>query len=151
HSLGQMKQFCEKILWLEYGEVKDFGTVDEILPNYEYFLKQWQKMNKKERKAYKQETLENRNHLNFNDTTHIRKKTTDAQPKEESTYSEYPIALIGENKDKHAFIYANPHTANESWSANDYMKEPFYIRHRAFYQDEVYYLLNREMIAVDGV
>src|SRR5699024_5486396 len=145
HSLGQMKQFCEKILWLEYGEVKDFGTVDEILPNYEYFLKQWQKMNKKERKAYKQETLENRNHLIFNDTTHIRKKTTEAQPKEESTYSESPIALIGEIKDKDAFIYENPQNANESWSAKDYMKESFYIRKQAFYQDEIYYLLSREM------
>src|SRR5699024_2131320 len=102
HSLGQMKQFCEKILWLEYGEVKDLGTVDEILLNYEYLLKQRQKMNKKARKAYKQETLENRNHLIFNDTTHLRKKTTAAQPQEESTYSESPIALIGEIKDKDA-------------------------------------------------
>lgn len=151
HSLGQMKQFCEKILWLEYGEVKDYGTVDEVLPNYEYFLKQWQKMNKKERKAYKQETLENRNHLIFNDTTHIRKKTTENQPKEESTYSESPIALIGEIKDKGAFIYENPQNANEFLSAKDYMKESFYIRKQAFYQDEIYYLLSREMSAVDGV
>src|SRR5699024_6008196 len=151
HSLGQMKQFCEKILWLEYGEVKDFGTVDEILPNYEYFLKQWQKMNKKERKAYKQETLENRNHLIFNDKTHIRKKTTDNHHKEENTYSESTIALIVEIKDKDAFIYEDPQNANESWSAKEYMKESFYIRKQAFCQDEIYYLLSRKMSAVDGV
>src|SRR5699024_9000262 len=94
---------------------------------------------------------ENRNHLIFNDTTHIRKKTTENQPKEESTYSESPIALIGEIKDKDAFIYENPQNANESWSAKGYRKESFYIRKQAFYQDEIYYLLSREMSAVDGV
>src|SRR5699024_4360350 len=44
HSIGQMKQFCEKILWLEYGMVKEFGPVDEVIPNYERFIKKWRKM-----------------------------------------------------------------------------------------------------------
>ena len=26
HSIRQMKQFCEKILWLEFGIVKDYGN-----------------------------------------------------------------------------------------------------------------------------
>src|SRR5690625_1466524 len=38
HSIGQMKQFCEKILWLEFGMVKDYGTVEEVIPRYEAFL-----------------------------------------------------------------------------------------------------------------
>src|SRR5690625_2627784 len=29
HSIGQMKQFCDKILWLEFGIVKDYDTVDK--------------------------------------------------------------------------------------------------------------------------
>ncbi len=55
HSLGQMKQFCEKILWLEFGMVKAYGPVDEIIPQYKDFLKKWKKMNKKERKQYRLE------------------------------------------------------------------------------------------------
>ncbi|MEK3888456.1 teichoic acids export ABC transporter ATP-binding subunit TagH [Bacillus sp. FSL K6-3431] len=58
HSIGQMKQFCEKILWLEYGMVKQFGTVDEVIPKYEEFLKLYQKMSKDEKEAYKQAGLE---------------------------------------------------------------------------------------------
>lgn len=150
HSLGQMKQFCEKILWLEYGEVKDFGPVDEILPNYEYFLKQWQKMNKKERKAYKQETLENRNRLIFNDTTHIRKQPEENKP-EKSTYTESPVALIGEIRDSDAFIFKHPQNADEPAPAKDYMKEAFYIRKQAFYEDEIYYLISRQMSAIHGI
>lgn len=53
HSIGQMKKFCEKVLWLEYGMVKDFGPVEEVLPKYEEFLKNFKKMTKKERRQYK--------------------------------------------------------------------------------------------------
>src|SRR5699024_7384552 len=53
HSIGQMKQFCDKILWLEFGMVKDYGTVEEVIPRYEAFLKRWQKMSKKERETYR--------------------------------------------------------------------------------------------------
>lgn len=52
HSIGQMKQFCEKILWLEYGMVKDYGMVEDVIPKYEKFLKDFRKMSKKERKAH---------------------------------------------------------------------------------------------------
>lgn len=53
HSISQMKQFCEKILWLEYGMVRDYGTVEEVIPKYQKFLKQWKKMSKEERENYK--------------------------------------------------------------------------------------------------
>lgn len=58
HSLGQMKEFCEKILWLEYGMVKNFGTVDEVLPKYKEFLQRWKKMSKKEREEYRNQGYE---------------------------------------------------------------------------------------------
>src|SRR5699024_7486205 len=46
HSLGQMKKFCQKILWIEYGQVKEYGPVNEVLPKYETFLEKWQRMKK---------------------------------------------------------------------------------------------------------
>lgn len=57
HSLGQMKEFCEKLLWLEYGEVKDFGSVEDILPQYQEFLKRYKEMSKEERQCYKEEVM----------------------------------------------------------------------------------------------
>lgn len=57
HSIGQMKQFCEKILWLEYGTVKDFGTVEEVIPKYEDFLLEYKKMTKLDRDQYKKSCL----------------------------------------------------------------------------------------------
>jgi len=57
HSLSQMKQFCDKILWLEYGMVKDFGPVGEIIPKYEKFINSYKKMSQKEKEQYRQEAL----------------------------------------------------------------------------------------------
>lgn len=57
HSLGQMKEFCDKILWLEYGRVKEYGAVEEVLPKYEAFLREFKKMTKKDKKEYKRKHM----------------------------------------------------------------------------------------------
>ncbi|WP_284139002.1 teichoic acids export ABC transporter ATP-binding subunit TagH [Virgibacillus sp. LDC-1] len=57
HSIGQMKQFCDKILWLEFGKVKDYGDVEEVIPKYESFLNDWKKMNKIERQEYRKKAM----------------------------------------------------------------------------------------------
>lgn len=60
HSIGQMKQFCEKILWLEFGMVKEYGTVEEVIPKYQRFLKKWRKMNLNQREQYQTESIQNK-------------------------------------------------------------------------------------------
>lgn len=63
HSISQMKQFCDKILWLEYGMVKDFGPVDEIIPKYEKFLRKYKKMSGKEKQRYREKALQKQKEL----------------------------------------------------------------------------------------
>ncbi len=60
HSLGQVKKFCEKAMWIEYGEVKAFGPIKEVVPQYEAFLRNYKKMSKQEKQAYKEEVLKKR-------------------------------------------------------------------------------------------
>lgn len=38
HNLGQVRQFCTKIAWIEGGKLKDYGELDDVLPKYEAFL-----------------------------------------------------------------------------------------------------------------
>lgn len=57
HAIGQVKTFCQKALWLEYGEVRDYGAVDEIIPKYEDFIKKFKVMSPEEKKAHKEEAL----------------------------------------------------------------------------------------------
>lgn len=58
HSLGQMKKFCDKILWLEFGMVRDFGPTEEIIPKYQEFINKWKKLSKKEKDQYRLEATE---------------------------------------------------------------------------------------------
>lgn len=58
HSIHQVKQFCDKILWLEFGRVREFGPVNEVIPKYEEFIKKWQKLSNKERADYRKKALE---------------------------------------------------------------------------------------------
>ncbi|MGG0276168.1 teichoic acids export ABC transporter ATP-binding subunit TagH [Bacillus rhizoplanae] len=58
HSLGQVKSFCTKALWLEYGEIKDYGPIQEVMPKYESFLKEYKAMSKEEQQKFKKEAME---------------------------------------------------------------------------------------------
>ncbi|WP_047982603.1 teichoic acids export ABC transporter ATP-binding subunit TagH [Ornithinibacillus contaminans] len=57
HSIAQMKKFADKILWLEYGKVKAYGPKQEIIPQYEEFIKEYKQMTGKEKKQYKEMVL----------------------------------------------------------------------------------------------
>lgn len=60
HSMGQVKKFCEKAMWLEAGEIKQYGAIDDVLPNYKKFLKEFKSWPKEKQKNFKQMILEKR-------------------------------------------------------------------------------------------
>ncbi len=55
HSLGQVKKFCDKAAWLEAGEIKAFGSIKEVMPQYEAFIKKYKALSKEEQKKFKDE------------------------------------------------------------------------------------------------
>ncbi|USK38642.1 teichoic acids export ABC transporter ATP-binding subunit TagH [Cytobacillus firmus] len=63
HSIGQVKKFCQKALWLEAGEVRAYGTIEEIVPQYEKFLKEFKAMSKQDQKNFKKLVMEKRSRL----------------------------------------------------------------------------------------
>lgn len=65
HAIGQVKTFCEKALWLEYGEVKAYGSVEEIIPQYEAFIKKFKAMSAEEKKQYKEEVVKKQSGYNL--------------------------------------------------------------------------------------
>jgi teichoic acid transport system ATP-binding protein len=58
HSMGQIKEFCEKAIWLEYGEIKQFGSVKEVIPEYEKFLKEYKSMSNEQQKKFREEVMQ---------------------------------------------------------------------------------------------
>ncbi|PTE33596.1 teichoic acids export ABC transporter ATP-binding subunit TagH [Mammaliicoccus fleurettii] len=64
HNIGQVKDFCTKIAWIEGGKLKEFGSNEEVLPKYQSFLKEFNKKSAKDKKAFKDELDSTRFYIN---------------------------------------------------------------------------------------
>ena len=62
HSLPQIKQFCNKAMWLEYGRLREYGDVEEVLPRYQAYINDINKMSEKEKAEYKRKVLKEQEH-----------------------------------------------------------------------------------------
>lgn len=62
HSIGQVREFCDEAIWLEYGMIKEYGSTNEILPKYQEYLNMINKMNSEEKKKFKSKVLNEQNH-----------------------------------------------------------------------------------------
>src|SRR5690625_4236368 len=58
HSTGQMRSFCDRIIWMHYGEIKEFGPKDEVVKSYADFTKWFNGLNELEKKNYKEKMLQ---------------------------------------------------------------------------------------------
>lgn len=55
HDMRTIKEWCDRVIWLNYGEVKAYGPPEEIIPEYNKFSRWFKKLPKKEQKKYKDE------------------------------------------------------------------------------------------------
>lgn len=149
HSIGQMKQFCDKILWLEFGRVKEYGTVKEIIPKYEAFLERWQKMSKKERQAYKKYALE-LDHKKLNDLMKKDKQVIN-ENQLKNNYKEEPTSRLGHIKAGASYVYVTPTDTTGKKSSASYRHNVYYIKKEATHNNELFYLLSRRPSAQKGV
>ena len=50
HSLPQVREFCEKAIWIESGSLKEYGDVNEVCDKYAKHIDKCNEMSKKEKK-----------------------------------------------------------------------------------------------------
>lgn len=55
HSAHQIKKFCDKVYWLEYGRTKAYGPTEEVMKEYDAFIAYYNKLSKAEQKKYQDE------------------------------------------------------------------------------------------------
>ena len=58
HSAGQVKKFCDKAIWMHYGEAKAIGSSEEVIEQYQSFIRWFNSMNENEKLEYKRKSLE---------------------------------------------------------------------------------------------
>lgn len=55
HTLSTVEAFCDKVLWLEYGHMKDFGNVKDVCAEYRNFFNWFNKLSSAERTEYRKQ------------------------------------------------------------------------------------------------
>ena len=53
HNAAQIQRWTDKVLWLHYGEVKEYGATKDILPKYQTFINWFNKLSKEQQEQYK--------------------------------------------------------------------------------------------------
>lgn len=54
HDMLAIEKWCDKVLWLHYGEVKGYGSTEEILPQYINFVQWFIRLAPEEQDEYKE-------------------------------------------------------------------------------------------------
>lgn len=60
HSLPQVRGFCQKAMWIEGGELRRYGEVDEVCDEYAEYVDFYNSLKKKEKKKYNDEKFAKR-------------------------------------------------------------------------------------------
>lgn len=53
HNLNQVKSFCNKVAWIEGGYLKEFGETEEVMANYNTFIRKYRGLSKKEQAKFR--------------------------------------------------------------------------------------------------
>lgn len=53
HSMSQVRSLCNKVLWLDQGKLMKFGTADEVLEEFQLFIKNFNELTETKKRKYK--------------------------------------------------------------------------------------------------
>lgn len=90
HSLRQVENLCDKVLWMHYGDVKMYGNTKEVVTKYKEFTEWFKKLSAKEKKDYQNEYKEKQ--ISF-DEAELKKKSELAE-KDPSVLKGPPIGKM---------------------------------------------------------
>ncbi|MET3319910.1 UNVERIFIED_ORG: teichoic acid transport system ATP-binding protein [Peribacillus simplex] len=99
HSLSQISSISDKVLWLHFGQLKEFGETKTVLENYQAFIKWFNALSEAEKKQYKVKMLqaqsfENQSTSNLSEAQEITNKRT-YKPRKKKQYPFMFLSQLG--------------------------------------------------------
>lgn len=58
HSLKQIEMLCDRVAWIQYGDLKQIGTTEEVVGEYRKFIKWFKALSKKDKHKYQNDAKE---------------------------------------------------------------------------------------------
>lgn len=75
HSVSQMREMADRVMWIHFGELKEIGEAAPVLNNYKKFIDWFNALTEKEKKRYRSEmTQQQSNHLSLPNRSGKQKK-----------------------------------------------------------------------------
>lgn len=60
HSLPQVRKFCDSAMWLDGGQLREYGDIETVCDHYSEYVEQFNKMNVKEKRKMLDEKFKSR-------------------------------------------------------------------------------------------
>lgn len=92
HSISQVKSFCDKVIWLNYGQVEMYDKTDVVIGKYQAFVKWFNGLNESEKKAYRVEKLNSQYKLENNVMSRVKRQIK--EPKSSISFGFYSQLLL---------------------------------------------------------
>ncbi|KQU58364.1 ATP-binding cassette domain-containing protein [Rossellomorea marisflavi] len=73
HSIGQIRSFSDRVMWLHFGKLKEFGDKKEVLQNYKEFISWFNELSEVDKKQYRKDNLSSQ--LDFGGSHRLGKRT----------------------------------------------------------------------------
>lgn len=58
HSISQIKEFCDRVMWIHFGRLERFAEAEMVVQEYTEFIKMFNALTKSEKKEYRAKMLE---------------------------------------------------------------------------------------------
>lgn len=92
HSSRQIRNLCDRVLWIHEGELKEFGPTEEVVDAYKAYVKWFKKLPKDEQRRHKKEQKRARKNFDLDATfQEILKENPGNQDQIESLF--YPVEV----------------------------------------------------------
>ncbi|SCB79370.1 ATP-binding cassette domain-containing protein [Weissella bombi] len=99
HSAAQMRQMADRVIWMHYGDIRMDGPIDEVMPEYEHFLKRFNRFSENERLAYQKRYKDAQKSFTLE---HLKQIERNRQLLDDPT-----MAMQRQKENAHAFIEDN--------------------------------------------
>ncbi|WP_428416394.1 GW dipeptide domain-containing protein, partial [Phocicoccus schoeneichii] len=135
----------------EFGRVKAYGEVNEVLGMYEAFLNKWQNMSKKEREDYKQRVLsEPANSEAVKNDNEVQVYSDEALLLESSDdYTTVPTSRLAHIRGGQSKVYKAPNS-EEYIPSDEFKNHVYHVTKEANFRFDKYFLLSTEKSSETG-
>ncbi|WML58604.1 ATP-binding cassette domain-containing protein [Neobacillus sp. PS2-9] len=94
HSVSQIRSFCDRTMWIHYGEMVEFGETKTVLQNYNKFINHFNGLNDEEKRKYKKDKITEQKTNNISKSELASRSDRSPKKEKKSFKTSFELALL---------------------------------------------------------